>query len=73
MVRHYVMDSPRSLIFVQTSRAATAIVFRHFLSPFPMRKQLLYFTKYICDCDYFSYTVFIYVFIVHISYDIYIM
>ena len=26
-------------------------------------------TKYICDCDYFSYPVFIYVFIVHISYD----
>ena len=69
---HYVMDSPRSLILCSFPRCYS-YCFPAFLSPFPMRKQLLYFTKYICDCDYFSYTVFIYVFIVHISYDIYII
>ena len=72
MVHHYVMDSPRSLILCSFPRCYS-YCFPAFLSPYPMRKQLLYFTKYICDCDYFSYPVFIYVFIVHISYDIYIM
>ena len=72
VVRHYVMDNPRSLILCSFPRCYS-YCFPAFLSPFPMRKQLLYFTKYICDRDYFSYPVFIYVFIVHISYDIYIM
>lgn len=65
-----IMVTARSqLDFVQLP-ALLQLLFSGILSPFPMRTQLLYFTKYICDCDYFSYPVFIYVFIVHISYDI---